>query len=142
MHTNEGYCHVAVIKPANRLLYFSDDLSYPAHVFRYRLPPGTNAPVETGALPLLDSTNTVVPAWGYNPTNASNWGEVFARSIAYDPGRDFVYIGRDDADEQLQPYTDQIVKVALDREETLIALAGHGPRLPKPKRDSRQTTWH
>jgi hypothetical protein len=101
MHTNEGYCHVAVIKPANRLLYFSDDLSYPAHVFRYRLPPGTNAPVETGALPLLDSTNTVVPAWGYNPTNASNWGEVFARSIAYDPGRDFVYIGRDDADEQL-----------------------------------------
>ncbi|MGC9940452.1 MAG: hypothetical protein ABSE48_01385 [Verrucomicrobiota bacterium] len=126
MHTNEGYCHVAVIKPANRLLYFSDDLSYPAHVFRYRLPPGTNAPVETGALPLLDSTNTVVPAWGYNPTNASNWGEVFARSIAYDPGRDFVYIGRDDADEQVQPYTDQIVKVALDREETLIALTEDG----------------
>lgn len=122
MHTNEGYCHVAVIKPANGLLYFSDDLSYPAHVFRYRLAPGTNAPVETGVLPLLNTTNTIVPAWGYNPTNASNWGEVFTRSIAYDPVRDFVYLGRDDADEQLQPYTDQIVKVALDRDETLLAL--------------------
>lgn len=127
MNTNEGYCHVAVIKPANGLLYFSDDLSYPAHVFRYRLPPGTNAPVETGVLPLLNTTNPIVPAWGYNPTNSSNWGEVFARSIAYDPVRDFVYIGRDDADEQSQPYTDQIIKVALDRDEALLALTTDGP---------------
>lgn len=121
MHTNEGYCHVAAIKPKNGLLYFSSDLSYPAFVYRFRLPPGTNAPVETGDIPLLNTTNTVVPAWGYNPTNASNWGEVFARSIAYDPVRDFVYIGRDCADQQTQPYTDQIVKVALDRDETVLA---------------------
>jgi hypothetical protein len=121
MHTNEGYCHVAAIKPANGLLYFPGDLSYPAYIYRYRLPTGTNAPVETGSLPLLGSTNTILPAWGYNPTNASNWGEVFARSIAYDSVRDFVYIGRDCADEQLQPYTDQIVKVAPDRDETLMA---------------------
>lgn len=122
MHTNEGYCHVAVVKPDRGLLYFSSDLSYPACVYRFRLLPGTNAPVETGALPLLASTNTIVPAWGYNPTNASNWGEVFARSLVYDPVRDFVYIGRDCADQQLQPYTDQIVKVALDRDEMLVAL--------------------
>lgn len=126
MHTNEGYCHVAVIKPAEGLLYFSSDLSYPAYVYRFRLPPGTNAPVETGALPLLPSTNAVVPAWGYNPTNSGNWGEVFARSIAYDPVRDFVYIGRDCADQQSQPYTDQIVKVALDRDEALVALTTDG----------------
>ena len=122
MHTNEGYCHVAVIKPANGLLYFSSDLSYPAYVYRFRLPPGTNAPVETGSLPLLGSANTVLPAWGTNPTNSSNWGEVFARSIAYDPVRDFAYIGRDCADAQVQPYTNQVVKVALDRDETLVAL--------------------
>ncbi len=126
MHTNEGYCHVAVIKPANGLLYFSDDLAYPAHMFRYRLPPGTNAPVETGVLPLLNTANTVVPAWGYNPTNSSNWGEVFTRSIVYDAVRDFAYIGRDCADQQPQPYTDQIVKVALDRDETLVALTEDG----------------
>jgi len=122
MRTNEGYCHVAVIKPDRGLLYFSGDLSYPAYVYRYWLPPGTNAPVETGNIPLLASTNTVVPAWGYNPTNQSNWGEVFARSIVYDPVRDFAYIGRDCADGQTQPYTDQIVKVALDREEMMVAL--------------------
>ena len=38
MHTNEGYCHVAIIKPAQGLLYFSSDLSYPAYVYRFRLP--------------------------------------------------------------------------------------------------------
>ncbi len=122
MHTNEGFCHVAAIRTDNGLLYFSSDLSYPAYIYRFRLPPGTNAPVETGNLPLLASTNTVLPAWGTNPTNSSNWGEVFARSIAYDTVRDFVYIGRDCADEQTQPYTDQIVKVALDRDETMVAL--------------------
>jgi hypothetical protein len=122
MHTNEGYCHVAAIKPDRGLLYFSSDLSYPAYVYRFRLPAGTNAPVETGSLPLLASTNTILPAWGYNPTNASNWGEVFARSLAYDPVRDFVYIGRDCADQQVQPYTDQVVKVALDRDEMMVAL--------------------
>jgi hypothetical protein len=122
MHTNEGYCHVAVIKPTEGLLYFASDLSYPAFVYRFRLTPGTNAPVETGNLPLLGTTNTTVPAWGTNPTNSSNWGEVFARSIAYDPVRDFLYIGRDCADEQPQPYTDQIVKVAPDRDESLVAL--------------------
>jgi hypothetical protein len=126
MHTNEGYCHVALIKPDDGLLYFASDLSYPAYFYRFRLPPGTNAPVETGNLPLLGTTNTSVPAWGYNPTNSSNWGEVFARSLVYDPVRDFAYLGRDDADEQLQPYTDQIVKVALDRDEALIALTPDG----------------
>lgn len=122
MHTNEGYCHVAIIKPAHGLLYFASDLSYPAYVYRFRLPPGTNAPVETGNIPLLGSTNTSLPAWGYNPTNSSNWGEVFARSIANDPVRDFAYIGRDCADAQAQPFTDQVVKVALDRDEALVAL--------------------
>lgn len=127
MHTNEGYCHVAAIKPDDGLLYFASDLSYPAFVYRFRLPPGTNAPVETGNLPLLGSTNTTVPAWGTNPTNSSNWGEVFARSIAYDPVRDFFYIGRDCADAQVQPYTDQIVKIAPDRDEALVALTEDGP---------------
>lgn len=122
MHTNEGYCHVAAIRPANGLLYFSDDLSYPAKFYRYRLPAGTNAPVETVPLLLGGSTNTVQPAWGTNPTNASYWGEVFTRSLVYDSVRDFVYIGRDCADEQTQPYTNQIVKVALDRNETLLTL--------------------
>jgi hypothetical protein len=122
MPTNEGYCHVATIRPANGLLYFSDDLSYPAKFYRYRLPAGTNAPVETVPLMLGGSTNTVLPAWGTNPTNASYWGEVFTRSLVYDPVRDFVYIGRDCADEQTQPYTNQIVKVALDRNETMLAL--------------------
>jgi hypothetical protein len=122
MRTNEGYCHVAVIKPQNGLLYFSSDLSYPAYVYRFRLPAGTNAPVETGNIPLLASVDTNVPAWGYNPTNSTNWGEVFARSIVYDPIRDFAYIGRDCADGQTQPYTDQIVKVALDRDEALFSL--------------------
>ena len=124
MHTNEGYCHVAAIRPASGLLYFASDLSYPAYVYRFRLPAGTNAPVETGSLPLLGTTNVIVPAWGTNPTNASNWGEVFARSLVVDPVRDFIYIGRDCADGQRQPYTDQIVKVALDRDEMLLALTG------------------
>ena len=127
MHTNEGYCHVAVIKPAQGLLYFSSDLSYPAYVYRFRLQPGTNAPIETGNIPLLPSTNAVVPAWGTNPTNASNWGEVFTRSLVYDPVRDFAYIGRDCADQQTQPYTDQIVKVAPDRDEMLVALTPDVP---------------
>lgn len=127
MATNEGYCHVAVFKPQNALLYFASDLSYPCYVHRFRLPPGTNAPVETGSLPLLGSTNTIVPAWGTNPTNVSNWGEVFARSIAYDPVQDFAYIGRDCADKQPQPFTNQIVKVALDRDEALVALTEEGP---------------
>lgn len=122
MQTNQGYCHVAVIKPAQQLLYFSSDLDYPAKFFRFRLNPGANPPVETGVLPLLQTTNAVVPAWGANPTNASNWGEVFTRSLVYDPVRDFAYIGRDDADAQLQPYTDQIVKVALDRDEMELSL--------------------
>ena len=126
MHTNEGYCHVAAIRPAQGLLYFSSDLSYPAYVYRFRLPPGTNAPVETGNLALLGTTNTVVPAWGYNPTNQSNWGEVFTRSMVYDPVRDFIYIGRDYTDQQVQPYTDQVVKVALDRNEMLVALTPDG----------------
>ena len=123
MRTNEGYCHVAVIKAQNGLLYFSDDLAYPAHFYRYRLPPGTNAPVETGNIALLNTTNATVPAWGTNPTNTSFWGEVFTRSMVYDPVRDFAYIGRDFADEQPQPYTNQVVKVALDRDETLVAFA-------------------
>jgi hypothetical protein len=122
MHTNEGFCHVAVIKPAQGLLYFSSDLSYPAYIYRYRLPAGTNAPVETGNIPLLTSPDTNVPAWGYNPTNSTNWGEVFARSMVYDPVHDFAYIGRDYADAQLQPFTDQIVKVALDRDEMVVSL--------------------
>lgn len=127
MHTNEGFCHVAVIKPSDQLLYFPSDLSYPSYVYRFRLQPGTNAPVETGNIPLLGTTNTTVPAWGFNPTNASNWGEVFARSIVYDPIRDFAYIGRDCADEQLQPYTNQVVKVALDRDEMLMTLTPDVP---------------
>jgi hypothetical protein len=126
MHANEGWCHVAVIKPDDGLIYFASDLSYPSFVYRFRLPPGTNAPVETGNLPLLGTTNTTVPAWGTNPTNASNWGEVFARSIVYDQVRDFLYIGRDYADAQLQPYTDQIVKIAPDRDEALVALTADG----------------
>ncbi len=127
MQTNQGFCHVAVIKPENGLLYFASDLSYPSYVYRFRLPPGTNAPVETGALPLLGTTNTIVPAWGFNPTNASNWGEVFARSMVYDPVHDFAYIGRDCADAQLQPYYDQIVKVALDRDEGMVAFTTDVP---------------
>lgn len=126
MHTNEGYCHVSVIMPQHGLLYYSSDLSYPAYIYRFRLPPGTNAPVETGNIPLLNTTNTIVPAWGTNPTNSSNWGEVFARSMVYDPVLDFAYIGRDCADEQVQPYTDQIVKVALDRDEAVVALTDDG----------------
>jgi len=127
MRTNEGWCHVAAIKPNDGLLYFASDLSYPCYVYRYRLPTGTNAPIETGSLPLLGTTNTIVPAWGTNPTNASNWGEVFARSIVYDPIRDFIYIGRDFADAQLQPYTDQVVKIAPDRDEALVAFTEDGP---------------
>ena len=122
MHTNEGYCHVSVIMPQRGLLYYSSDLSYPAYVYRFRLPPGTNAPVETGNIPLLDTTNANVPAWGTNPTNSGEWGEVFARSMVYDPDLDFAYIGRDCADAQVQPFTNQIVKVALDRDEAVVAL--------------------
>lgn len=122
MHTNEGYCHVAVIKPDQGFIYFASDLSYPAFFHRFRLTPGTNAPVETGTLPLLGTTNTV-PPWGNNPSNAASfWGEVFARSMVYDPVRDFAYMGRDDADAQTQPFTNQIVKVALDRDEAVVAL--------------------
>jgi hypothetical protein len=121
MQTNQGWCHVAVIKPERGLLYFASDLDYPAKVFRFRLNPGTNAPVETGYLPLLNTTNALVPAWGTNPTNQSNWGEVFAHSIAYDSVRDFVYIGRDSADGQFPP-TNQIVKTALDRDEMVLSL--------------------
>jgi len=127
MHTNEGYCHVSAIKPAEGLLYYSSDLSYPAFVYRYRLPTGTNAPVETGNIPLLASSYTPTPAWGYNPTVSTNWGEVFSRSLVYDPVGDFVYIGRDYADAQVQPYTDQIVKIALDRDESLLSLTEDVP---------------
>ncbi|GEM_PF-1351044 len=138
MRTNEGYCHVAAIRPQNGLLYFASDLSYPMYVYRFRLPPGTNAPIETGNLGLLPSTNAVVPAWGTNPTNSADWGEVFARSIAYDPIRDFVYIGRDCADGQTQPFTNQIVKLALDRDEMLLALTdgGTATNSPLPFRES------
>lgn len=123
MHTNEGFCHVAVIKPDQGLFFCASDLDYPAKVFRYRLNPGTNPPVETGYLPMLNTTNTNVPAWGTNPTNASYWGEVFARSIVYDSVRDFAYIGRDFADAQAGFYTNEIVKVALDRDEMVLSLA-------------------
>lgn len=126
MHTNEGYCHVSVIMPERGLLYYSSDLSYPAYVYRFRLPPGTNAPVETGNIPLLASPDTAVPAWGNNPTVITNWGEVFARSLVYDPVRDFAYIGRDCADAQTQPFSNQIVKVALDRDEAVVALTTDG----------------
>jgi hypothetical protein len=138
MHTNEGFCHVAAFRPANGLLYFASDLSYPCYFYRFRLPPGTNAPVETGNLPLLSTTNLPLPAWGTNPTTATNWGEVFARSIADDTVRDFVYIGRDCADAQVQPYTDQIVKVALDRDETMVAFTEDMPNTnnPLPYRES------
>ncbi len=122
MHTNEGWCHVAVIKPDRGLFYCASDLDYPAKVFRYRLNPGTNPPVETGYLPLLNTTNAVVPAWSTNPTNSSDWGEVFARSMVYDPVRDFAYIGRDFADAQGGFYTNEIVKVALDRDEMVLSL--------------------
>lgn len=121
METNQGWCHVAVIKPDQGLLYFASDLDYPAKVFRFRLNPGTNAPTETGYLPLLNTTNAVVPPWGNNPTNTSNWGEVFARSMVYDFVRDFVYVGRDFASAQ-SPYTNEIVKTALDRKEMMLAL--------------------
>jgi hypothetical protein len=122
MHTNEGFCHVAIIKPDQGLFYCASDLDYPAKVFRYRLNPGANPPVETGYLPLLNTTNAAVPAWATNPTNSSDWGEVFARSIVYDPVRDFAYIGRDFADAQGGFYTNEIVKVALDRDEMLLSL--------------------
>jgi hypothetical protein len=122
MHTNEGFCHVAVIKPAQGLFYCASDLDYPAKIFRYRLNPGTNPPTETGYLPLLNTTNAIVPAWAANPTNSSDWGEVFARSMVYDPVRDFAYIGRDFADAQAGFYTNEIVKVALDRDEMLLSL--------------------
>jgi len=72
-----------------------------------------------------------VPAWAANPTNNSNWGEVFARSIAYDPVRDFAYIGRDFADGQAGFYANEIVKVALDRDEMVLSLAtgaSNGPQ--------------
>jgi hypothetical protein len=122
MHTNEGFCHVAVIKPAQGLFYCASDLDYPAKVFRYRLNPGTNAPVETGYLPLLNTTNPIEPEWATNPTNSSNWGEVFARSMVYDSVRDFAYIGRDFADAQGGFYTNEVVKVALDRDEMVLSL--------------------
>ena len=35
------------LKPGRNLLYFASDLTYPGKVFRFRLGPGTNAPVET-----------------------------------------------------------------------------------------------
>jgi hypothetical protein len=122
MRTNEGYSHEAFIRPDRGLLYFGSDLTYPGQVYRFRLPPGTNAPVETGVLSTDPGTNTVFPAWGTNPTNSSYWGEVFLHSLAYDSVRDFVYFGRDHADGQLGYYTNEILKTALDRDEMLVAL--------------------
>jgi hypothetical protein len=122
MHTNEGYSHEAFIRPDRGLLYFGSDLSYPGQIYRFRLPPGTNAPVETGALSCDPGTNTMFPAWGTNPTNNSYWGEVFLHCVAYDSVRDFVYFGRDHADGQLGFYTNEILKTALDRDEMLVAL--------------------
>jgi hypothetical protein len=121
MQTNQGYCHVAFIRPDRGILCFGSDLSYPAQVNRFRLQPGTNAPVETGTL-LLQSVTNALPPWGTNPTNAAYWGEVFIRSLAYDSVRDFVYFGRDSADAQGGFYTNQIIKTALDRNEMLVAL--------------------
>ena len=121
-HTNEGYCHTAFIRPDRGLLYFASDLSYPGKVHRFRLPPGTNAPVETGTLFCASVTNQTFPAWGTNPTNNAYWGEVFLHSMAYDSVRDFVYFGRDDADGQVGFYTNEIIKTALDRDEMLVAL--------------------
>jgi hypothetical protein len=122
MHTNEGYSHEAFIRPDRGLLYFGSDLSYPGQIYRFRLPPGTNAPVETGVLSCDPGTNTVFPAWGTNPTNSSYWGEVFLHCLAYDSVRDFVYFGRDHADGQAGFYTNEILKTALDRDEMLVAL--------------------
>ncbi len=126
MRAAEGYNQVAFIKPDRRLLYFACDLTYPGKVYRFRLGSGTNAPVETGALSCLSITNPT-PAWGNNPPYASNnWGEIFLHSVAYDSVRDFVYFGRDYADQQTQPYFDQIIKVAADRDEMLMMLTDDG----------------
>jgi hypothetical protein len=122
-HTNEGYCHTAFIKPERGLLYFASDLSYPGKVHRFRLPPGTNAPVETGTLFCASVTNLTLPAWGTNPSSNAYWGEVFLHCIAYDSVRDFVYFGRDHADGQAGFYTNEIIKTALDRDEMLVSLA-------------------
>jgi hypothetical protein len=121
MHTNEGYSHEAFIRPDRGLLYFGSDLSYPGQIYRFRLPPGTNTPVETTTLSCDPGTNTVFPAWGYNPTSNSYWGEVFLHSLVYDSVRDFVYFGRDSADAQAGFYTNEILKTALDRDEMLVA---------------------
>ncbi len=122
--TNEGYCQVSFIRPDRRLLYLGCDLTYPGKVYRLRLGDGSNAPVETGVLPCRNITNlAALPAWGINPPYASNdWGEVFLHSVAYDPIRDYAYFGRDYADGQTQPFHDQIIKFALDRDEMLVSL--------------------
>jgi len=130
-HTNEGYCHVAVIKPEQGLLYFGSDLSYPAKVHRFRLTGGTNAPVETGTL-LCEGTTNPAPAWATNPTNNAYWGEVFIHSVAYDRVHDFAYFGRDDADGQVGFYSNEIVKVALDRDEMLVKLTEDRAAAPRP----------
>jgi len=134
LNTNQGCCPVALIKPEQKLLYFGADLSYPGQVFRLRLGTGGGPPVEAGVLLCRNTTNNLtLPPWGTNPPFTTNdWGEVYLHSGVYDPVRQYAYFGRDCADAQSQPYHDQIVKVALDRDEMVFMLAKQSPNTNNP----------
>jgi hypothetical protein len=106
LHTNEVQIISQFTDPANGFVYFGDDNTYPARIYQFAMN-GTNAPIEIGYLQLQGGTQPPPPpnVFGSNTTTNSDgilpYGEVFLRSVVFDPVRGFGYFGQDSRPNQV-----------------------------------------
>ena len=121
----EGRLAASVLDPLGGYVYFTDDNTYPGHVYQLSLN-GTNLPVEIGALLLQGGPPGPHPTNGVTTANTTTnsdgvlpYGEVFFRSAVFDALRGYAYLGQDSR-------PNQVVKVKLAKDPQIIALTADG----------------
>lgn len=97
---------VGTVDPPNGFLYYGNDNTFPGGVHWFKTN-GTNLPVEIGYIPFLSGPSNNPPdttsAFNYT-TNADGilpYGEVYLKSVVFDPIRGSVYFGQDSKPNQV-----------------------------------------
>jgi len=107
LHPGEGRLAAGFVDAQQGFVYFGNDNSYPATIYRLSLN-GTNLPVEAGTLHLQSGTSSTNPPDGVTADNTTTnadgalpFGEVYLRSAAFDPVRGYAYFGQDSRPNQV-----------------------------------------
>jgi len=97
---------VGAVDPVNGFLYYGNDNTFPGGVHQFKLN-GTNLPVEIGYVPFCHGPSNNPPdatsAFNYT-TNADGilpYGEVYLKSVVFDPIRGNLYFGQDSKPNQV-----------------------------------------